>query len=78
MSLFAADPFVLAFESFNPHRGYLSLLCALSRPLGLAAGVALLFATTFAATCVGVDRLTRAVWGEYWATGQESGRSPCS
>lgn len=60
--LFAEDPFVRAFDTFNPHRGYLALLDLASRPLGLSVGLASLFALTFALTCLGLDRLTRAVW----------------
>jgi hypothetical protein len=63
-SLFADDPFVRAFDAFNPHRGYLTLLDLASRPLGLSAGLAALFALTFALTCLGLDRLARAVWPE--------------
>src|SRR3954463_4735288 len=62
--LFADDPFVRAFDAFNPHRGALTLLDLASRPLGLSAGLAALFAATFALTCIGVDRLARAVWPE--------------
>jgi hypothetical protein len=61
-SLYADDPFVRAFDAFNPHRGYLTLLDWASRPLGLAAALAGLFGLTLAATCLGVDRLARAVW----------------
>ena len=60
--LFAADPFVRALDEFNPHRGYLAVLDAASRPLGLAAGLLGLFGLTLAATMAGVDRLARAVW----------------
>src|SRR3954447_13875049 len=63
-ALFADDPFVRAFDAFNPHRGYLALLDVASRPLGLSAGIFALFVTTFAATCLGLDRLARAVWPE--------------
>ena len=35
-----------------------------TRPLGLSAGLFLIFVLTFAATCLGVDRLARAVWPE--------------
>src|ERR1700712_5141962 len=63
-TLFAGDPFVRAFDAFNPHRGYLALLDHAGRPLGLAAGLAGLFALTLAATAVGVDRLARGVWPE--------------
>src|SRR3954451_23917856 len=61
-ALFADDPFVQAFDAFNPHRGYLALLDAASRPLGLSAGLFGLFVVTFAAPCHGLDRLARAVW----------------
>ena len=36
--LYADDPFVRAFDGSIPHRGYLALLDAVSRPLGLSAG----------------------------------------
>jgi hypothetical protein len=61
-SLYANDPFVRAFDAFNPHRGYLALLDLASRPLGLEFGLFALFAATFALTCVGVSRLARSVW----------------
>ncbi len=64
-TLYQADPFVRAFDAFNPHRGYLALLDLASRPLGLAAGLAGLFALTLGATAIGVDRLARAVWPEW-------------
>src|ERR671938_171895 len=38
-SLYADDPFVRAFDTFNPHRGYLTLLDVASRLLGLSAGL---------------------------------------
>ena len=53
-----------SFDAFNPHRGYLALLDAASRALGLSAGLAVLFGLTFAATCLGLDRLARAAWPE--------------
>ena len=65
-SLYADDPFVLAFDVFNPHRCYLTLLNVASRPFGLAATLAGLFALTWVATAVGIDRLARAAWPE-WA-----------
>ena len=34
-SLYQDDPFVRAFDVFNPHRGYLALLDWSSRPLGI-------------------------------------------
>ena len=61
-ALFAADPFVRAFDAFNPHTGSLTLLDLASRPFGLSAALFGLFALTFAATCLGIDRLARAVW----------------
>jgi hypothetical protein len=63
-ALFAHDPFVRSFDAFNSDRGYLAVLDAASRPLGLSMGLFVLFALTFAATCVGFDRLARAVWRE--------------
>src|SRR5579864_6859118 len=61
-SLFASDPFVRAFDTFNPHRGYFALIDAVSRALGLSAALALLFVVTYAVACVGLDRLTRSAW----------------
>lgn len=61
-ALFAGDPFVRAFDAFNPHSGSLALLDLASRPFGLSAALFGLFALTFAATCLGVDRLARAAW----------------
>src|SRR3954463_11456309 len=63
-ALYADDPFVRAFDAFNPHLGSLTLLDAASRPMGLSAGLAGLFALTFVATCLGLDRLARAIWPE--------------
>jgi hypothetical protein len=63
-SLFADDPFVRAFDAFNPHRGYLALLDAASRVVGLSSALAGLYALTFALTCLGIDRLARATWPE--------------
>ena len=60
--LFANDPFVRAFDDFNPHRGYLALLDAASRPLGLSAALVVLFAATFAATCLAIARMARLCW----------------
>ncbi len=61
-SLYAADPFVRAFDTFNPHRGYLAILQWASIPLGLATALFGLFVVTLAVTMTGVDRLARAVW----------------
>ncbi|MBX6316426.1 MAG: hypothetical protein IRY99_26465, partial [Isosphaeraceae bacterium] len=63
-TLYADDPFVRAFETFNPHEGYLALLDAASRLVGLSAALAGIYAATFALTCLGVDRLARAIWPE--------------
>jgi hypothetical protein len=60
--VYADDPFVQAFEAFNPHCGSLMVLDAVTRPLGLSAGLFTIFVLTFGATCLGVDRLARAVW----------------
>jgi len=63
-AVYATDPFVQAFDAFNPHRGYLALLDWSSRPLGLSAALFGLFALTFAATALGIGRLARAAWPE--------------
>jgi hypothetical protein len=63
-STFASDPFVRSFDVFNPHRGSVWVLDLVTRPLGLAAGLFLVFVITFSMTCLGVDRLARAVWPE--------------
>ena len=63
-SAYADDPFVQAFDAFNPHRGSLLALDLVTRPLGLPAGLFLIFVLTFGATCLGVDRLARAIWPE--------------
>ena len=63
-SLFADDPFVRAFDAFNPHVGYLALLDGASRLLGLSGALAGLYALMAAATCAGLDRLARSTWPE--------------
>src|SRR5208337_3454875 len=60
-TLYSADPYVRAFDAFNPHRGALHAIGLASRGIGLSAGLLLLFVSTFLATCLGVDRLARAV-----------------
>src|SRR6185312_16854837 len=55
-NLFEHDPFVVAFEAFNPHRGSLALLDILSGLMGLSATLAVLWVLTFALTCLGIDR----------------------
>jgi hypothetical protein len=67
-SLYATDPFVLAFDGFNPHRGSLFVLDLATRPFGLSLGLFAVFALTFAATCWGIDRLARGVWPEHGST----------
>ena len=62
--LFASDPFVRAIDAFNPHRGWLLVLDLVTRPLGPAPGLFVIFVLTFAATCLGLDRLARGVWPE--------------
>ncbi len=61
-AVFADDPFVRAFDAFNPHRGALVVLDLFTRPFGLALGLFIIFVLTFAATCLGIDHLTRAIW----------------
>src|SRR5262249_38321423 len=51
-------------DGFNPHRGSLTLLDAVSRPLGLPAALFLVFVLTFLGTCRAVNRLARATWPE--------------
>ena len=63
--LYANDSFVRALDEFNPHRGSLALLDAVSRPFGLPAGLFLVFCVTFLATCWGVRRLARSAWPDF-------------
>jgi len=63
-TLFSGDPFVRAFDAFNPHRGALLAIGLVSSWIGLSAGLMLLFTLTFLATCRGIDRLARSVWPE--------------
>ncbi len=60
--VYADDPFVTAFDAFNPHRGAILILDAISRPLGLSLALFIVFVLMFTATCSGVDRLSRALW----------------
>ena len=62
--VFAADPFVRSFDAFNPHRGSLGLVGAVSRLVGLSTALTILFVLTFAASVRGVGRLARASWPE--------------
>ena len=72
-SVYANDPFVRAFDTFNPHRGSLIALNMLTGPFGLSAGLLLIFILTFTATCMAIDRLARArlarVGTARWARG---------
>jgi hypothetical protein len=61
-TLYEDDPFVRALDDFNPHRGLLIVLDAVTRPLGLSAGLFVLFVMTFVLTCRALETLTRAVW----------------
>ncbi len=61
-AVYAADPFVRAFDAFNPHRGALVLLDAASRAVGMSAALLAMFVLTFALTCASIDRLARALW----------------
>jgi hypothetical protein len=63
-ALYRDDPFVRAFDTFNPHWGYLALLDGASRLVGLSAALAGLYALMYGLTCLGLDRLARAVWPE--------------
>ncbi len=62
--LYEDDPFVRDLDAFNPNRGSLIVLDAVTRPLGLSGGLFLLFTLTFFLTCRAVDRLAREVWPE--------------
>lgn len=61
-AVFADDPFVRAFDAFNPHQGYLALLDGPSRLIGLPAALFLLYALTYGVTCLGVRSLARTIW----------------
>jgi hypothetical protein len=61
-ALYAADPFVRALDTFNPHRGSLLVLSIPTRGLGLSLGLLVVFVATFLATCRGIDRLASSVW----------------
>ena len=61
-SLYASDPFVRAFDDFNPHRGSLVILGGAASLLGLSPALFVIFGLTFLATYCGIDRLAAAVW----------------
>ena len=52
-TLFASDPFVRTFDDFNPHAGFVDLMDAASRPLGLSAGLLGIYLATFVADLSG-------------------------
>jgi hypothetical protein len=60
--LYAHDPFVSAFDRFNPHQGYLRLLGVGTRLIGLPATLFIGFVLTFGVSGWALGRLTRAVW----------------
>lgn len=55
------DPFVRAFDRFNPHGGYLTVLDAASRLVGLAPALFLLFVAGFLVTGAALIRLGRSL-----------------
>src|SRR5271165_7046644 len=61
-TIYADDPFVRAFDLFNPHRGSLMILGWVTGLLGLAAGLLGVFIVLFLTTCQGIDRLARQNW----------------
>lgn len=61
-ALYSRDPFVTAFDQFNPHQGSLLALGGATALLGLSGGIFALFLATFLLTCGAVDRLARDVW----------------
>ncbi len=60
-ALYAADPFVRAFDSFNPHWGYGHLLNSLSAVTGLSAALFGLYAATLALSVASLWRIRRAL-----------------
>jgi hypothetical protein len=61
-AVYSADPFVRAFDSFNPHRGWLTFLGLITSLVGLSAALFVLFVATFMATCRGIEKLARETW----------------
>ena len=59
-AIYRGDPFVDALEAFNPHGGYLAILDAGGRVVGLDATLFGLFAVAFALTAVGMAMLASA------------------
>jgi hypothetical protein len=60
--LYARDPFVRAFDRFNPHGGYLAVLETTTRVMGLSGALLFWFCLTFLMTAWGIWRLGRAAW----------------
>ena len=60
-TLFADDPFVAAFATFNPHAGYLALLDASQRVVGLSATLFLGWVCAFGLTAFALARIARWV-----------------
>jgi len=69
-AVYAGDPFVRAFDLFNPHRGSLVVMGSVTGLLGLTAGLLAVFIVMFVATCQGIDRLARQAWTEAGSAGQ--------
>src|SRR5271157_1797389 len=69
-AVYAADPFVRALDTFNPHRGSLLVLGWVTGLLGLTAGLLAVFIVMFVATCQGIDRLARQAWTGAGSAGQ--------
>ena len=63
-AVFANDPFVRAFDQFNPHRFYLGVLDVASRPFGLSVALAVLFALTFVMSCRAIGWIASQCWPE--------------
>ena len=61
-AVYAGDPFVRAFDAFNPHRGSLMVLAWVNGLMGLPATLLILFILMFLGTCLGIGRLARQVW----------------
>jgi hypothetical protein len=69
-ALYADDPFVQAFDVFNPHRGYLAVLGAVVALVGLSTGLLAIFVATFLTTSRAIDRLASSVWPQLrWPVG---------
>lgn len=58
--LYSADPFVTALDAFNPHLGWLEILQAAAKPLGLPLALFALYVITFHLHYAGISRLSCA------------------